>query len=187
MEKIEVEKVPGLKRGKKRKPLEQEEKTICDELVDWREDILLERMYPGTISISAETVLGDDVIAKLAGCGERIESAQEMRRHVRWAIGFNEDTGYSTEYGDMLLEKLREIYAKLDADAAAEEARSAELRAGPQHVQPSQFYGSDSNATSGEQSALRSRGRGRGRGRPRGSRGSGNGRRGSGESSMMIK
>lgn len=146
MEKIEVAKIQGLKRGKKRKLSEGDEQTIREELMDWREDVLLERIYPGTISILAETVLGDDVISKLASCGERVESAQEMRRHMRWAIGFNEDMGYSTEYGDMLIEKLKSIYAKIDADAATEEARSAELCAGPQSVTPSEFYNTDPNA-----------------------------------------
>lgn len=172
MEKIEVAKIQGLKRGKKRKLSEGDEQTIREELMDWREDVLLERIYPGTISILAETVLGDDVISKLASCGEQVESAQEMRRHMRWAIGFNEDMGYSTEYGDMLIEKLKSIYAKIDADAATEEARSAELCAGPQSVTPSEFYNTDPNAAVEGNASQPSTVQSRGRGCPRGSRGS---------------
>jgi hypothetical protein len=140
MEVIELEKVPGLKREKKRKVSEEQESAIRKGLVDWREDELLDKIYPGTCSISAQTVLGDDVIEKLASCGERIESQIEMRRHVLWAIGFDENTGYSTTYGDMLLAKLQSIYAKFNDEVAAKEARLTELRATPQEVDPTNFY-----------------------------------------------
>jgi hypothetical protein len=140
MENIVLEKLPGLKRGKKRKVSEEQESAIRNGLIAWQEDELLDKIYPGTSSISAETVLGDDVVEKLASCGERIETLTEMRRHVRWAIGFNENTGYTTTYGDLLLAKLQSIYAKFDDDAAAAEAHLTALRAMPHEVDPTNFY-----------------------------------------------
>jgi hypothetical protein len=140
MEAIELEKLAGLKRGKKRKVSEEQENAIRDGLIEWREDELLDKIYPGTSSISAQTVLGDDVIDKLASCGERVETQAEMRRHVRWAIGFDENTGYSTIYGDMLLAKLRSIYTKFDNEVVADEARLRELHAMPQEVDSTSFY-----------------------------------------------
>ena len=82
MEAIELEKLAGLKRGKKRKVSEEQENAIRDGLIEWREDELLDKIYPGTSSISAQTVLGDDVIDKLASCGECVETQAEMRRHM---------------------------------------------------------------------------------------------------------
>ena len=140
MEVIELKKLPGLKRGKKRKVSEEQESAIREGLIDWREDELLDKIYPGTSSISAQTVLGDDVIEKLASCGERIETQAEMRRHVRWAIGFDENTGYSTTYGDMLLAKLQAIYTKFDDKTVADNARLVELRGMPQEVASTSFY-----------------------------------------------
>ena len=140
LEVISIEKFPGLKRGKKRKLLEGQENAIREGLRDWWEDVLLDAMYPGTTSISAETVLGNDVIEGLATCGERIDSHTEMRRHIRWAISYDADTGLSTRHGDLLLGKLQAIYAKFDEDAAADEVHLAELRAGPSSIPSSNFY-----------------------------------------------
>jgi hypothetical protein len=140
LEVISIEKLPGLKRGKKRKLSEGQENAIREGLRDWREDVLLDAMYPGTSSISAETVLGNDVIEALATCGERIDSHAEMRRHVRWAMGYDSNTGLSTLHGDMLLNKLQAIYMEFDEDVAADEAHLAELRTDPPSILPSSFY-----------------------------------------------
>src|SRR5882762_9308408 len=78
LEVITVKKLPGLKRGKKRKLSEDQEAAIREGLRDWWEEVLLDAMYPSTTSISAETVLGNDVIESLATCGERIDSHAEM-------------------------------------------------------------------------------------------------------------
>jgi hypothetical protein len=144
METIDLEKLPGLKRGKKRKVPEEQENAIRTALIDWREDELLEKIYPGTTSVAAETVLGDDVIEKLATCGEHIGPQLDMRRHVHWALGFDENTGYSTVYGDMLLAKLHTIYVTIDKKMAANEAQLAELRAQPPTVSTINFYNSSS-------------------------------------------
>jgi hypothetical protein len=57
---------------KKRKLSEGQEDAIQEGLRDWQEDVLLDAVYPGTTSISAETVLGNDVIEGLATCREWI-------------------------------------------------------------------------------------------------------------------
>ena len=101
---------------------------------------MLDAMYPGTTSISAETVLGNDVIESLATCGERIDSHAEMHRHVQWAMGYDSNTGLSTLHGDMLLNKLQAIYTEFDEDVAADKAQLAELRADPSNILPSSFY-----------------------------------------------
>jgi hypothetical protein len=140
MEVIKLEKLPGLKQGKKWKVLEELMGVIHEGLTDWHEDELLDKIYPGTSSISAQTVLGDDVIDKLASCGEHIKTQAEMQKHVRWVMGFNENTGYSTVYSDMLLAKLQSIYTKFDDKAAADKAQLTELRAMPHTVDSTSFY-----------------------------------------------
>jgi hypothetical protein len=116
-------------------------------------------MYPGTTTISAETVLGDDVIDKLAGCGERIECQAEMCRHVHWALGFDKNMGYPTTYGNMLLEKLRTIYAKFNKEAAASEV----MPAAPGVVSTTSFYAPSAacGGTSGRARAQQAGKRGR--------------------------
>jgi hypothetical protein len=61
VERIVVTKIPGLKRGKKKRIPEKQEKAIRDQLNYWREEELVEMVYPGIMSISGATVLGDDV------------------------------------------------------------------------------------------------------------------------------
>jgi len=184
-----LEKMPALKRGKKRKVPKEQESAIRDGLVEWRDTELLESYYPGTSTISGETLLGDDVIEKLAGCGERIKTHEVLHQHVRWAIGFNESTREPTIHGDKLLVKLQQIYAKLDEDAAAEAAQLAELQAMPETIASSSFYATSSSTQTrtrqrtvpvdnsneiqdtqggtslGRQGMQRERGRGSGRGR----------------------
>lgn len=154
MENIELEKLPGLKQENKRKVSEEQESAICNDLIAWQEDELLDKIYPGTSSISEETVLGDDVIEKLASYGERIETLTEMRRHVCWAIGFDENTGYSTTYGDLLLAKLQSIYAKFDDAAAAAEACLTALCAMPREVDPTNFYATSTQSRSRRTAAV---------------------------------
>jgi hypothetical protein len=87
-------------------------------------------------------LLGDDVIEKLATCGERIETMEDFAQHARWPIRFNVGTGASTEYGNMLLQRLKTIYSKFDKDTAADEARLQELHSLPVQVDTASFYGS---------------------------------------------
>jgi hypothetical protein len=146
VERITIDKTSTLKRGKKRKLLPGFDNAIWKDLSQWHENELLDRFYGGTSIIAGSTLLGDDVIEKLATCGERVETKEEFAQHARWAIGFNAGTGATTEYGDMLLERLKMIYSKFDEDAAAEEAHLQHLRSLPEEIDTGSFYGSSSNS-----------------------------------------
>lgn len=69
-EKITLEKVPALKQGKKWKVTESTQNTICEDLLQWRDGELLDRLLPGTTTISGATLLGNDVVETLAKCRE---------------------------------------------------------------------------------------------------------------------
>jgi hypothetical protein len=71
---------------------------------------------------------------------QRVDSHTEMCRHVRWAIGYDTNTGLSMQHGNLLLGKLQAIYAKFDEDATADKAHLAELQAGPSSILSSSFY-----------------------------------------------
>jgi hypothetical protein len=150
-ERITLDKTSTLKRGKKRKLPSGFEDAIRNDLSHWRENELLDRFYGGTSIIAGSTLLGDDVIEKLATCGERVETKEEFAQHARWPIGFDAGTGATTEYGTMLLERLTTIYSKFDEDTAAEEARLQHLRSLPVEVDTASFYGSSSNPSRTQQ------------------------------------
>lgn len=114
--------------------------------MEWRETDLVERYWPGTTSLSGQTILGDDVVEKLATCGERIESYPELRRHVRWAIGHDNETGKGTAYGEQLLAKLSQIYSKLDQKAdAARQQQLALCSRSQSSVTTTNFYATSSS------------------------------------------
>jgi hypothetical protein len=145
VEKITIEKTSMLKRGKKRKLSPGFDDAIRKDLSQWRDNELLDKFYGGTTILAGSTLLGDDVIEKLATCGERIETVEDFAQHARWPIGFNVGMGASTEYGNMLLQRLKTIYSKFDEDAAADEARLLELHSLPIQVDTASFYGSGSS------------------------------------------
>jgi hypothetical protein len=78
MEKVTLDKVPGLKRGKKKRVDKKLVDAMRERLVVWRDGELLDAVYPGTVSVPGTFVLGDDVIEQLVTCGERIGSEQEL-------------------------------------------------------------------------------------------------------------
>jgi hypothetical protein len=123
------------------------ENAIRDDLCDWRDKELLEIFYPGISMISGATLLGDDIVQKLATCGERIESAEDLARHVRWPIGIDTETHVLTAYGIELLKKLDSIYSRIDDEAAAEEAYIQELRSRPNEIPTTRFYQGSSTQT----------------------------------------
>ena len=132
-----------MKPGKKRKLPPAFEDTIQKDLSKWRDNELLNRFYGGTSIIAGSTLLGDDVIEKLATCGERVETREEFAQHVRWSLGFDGNT--TTEYGSMLLDRLRRVYSKFDEDATADEAHLKHLRSLPVVVDTGSFYAGSSN------------------------------------------
>lgn len=113
--------VPGMRRGKKKAvPLEQAG-FIRNELKNWRDKTLVHAYYGALTSLSGATIIGDDVIEKLATCGERLENYLQARRHVRWAVGYDQTANTPTEWGQMLMEKLKDTYTALDGLEEAEE------------------------------------------------------------------
>ena len=66
----------------------------------------------------------------LATCGERLESYSDVRRHVRWAVGYDEANDTPTTWGNMLVTELGKIYIALDSSAEAEQV--AQYRANTQ-------------------------------------------------------
>jgi hypothetical protein len=109
---------------------------------------LLDRFYGGTSIIAGATLLGDNIIEKLTTCGERVETREEFVQHARWPLGFDgEGTGATTEYGILLLKRLKMIYSKFDDDTTADEAHLAHLQSLPTHVDTGSFYGGLPNHT----------------------------------------
>jgi hypothetical protein len=92
VELIKLQSAPTLKRGKKRKLPEATENTIREDLTKWRDNDLMDKFYPGVFIMSGVTILGDDIVEKLEKCGEQIESADALARHIRWPIGIDAET-----------------------------------------------------------------------------------------------
>jgi hypothetical protein len=120
------------------------EDAVQNNLSQWRDNELLDHFYGSTSIIAGSALLGDDVIEKLAVCGERVETMEEFTRHARWPIGFNTGAGEVTEYGHMLLERLQTIYSAFDIDMAAKEAELEDMRSLPPEVSVDTFYGGTS-------------------------------------------
>ncbi|KAJ7745260.1 P-loop containing nucleoside triphosphate hydrolase protein [Mycena olivaceomarginata] len=80
LEKIKFDKLLGLKWGRKKEMPSQLVDTIRNGLMDWREDYLLDQIYPDTVTISPSTVLGDDVIEQLTK--EHVETGIQLRRQT---------------------------------------------------------------------------------------------------------
>ncbi|KAJ7064172.1 P-loop containing nucleoside triphosphate hydrolase protein, partial [Mycena amicta] len=115
IEKVVLEKVKGLKRGRKKKLPLRLVVMVKKELKRWR-TTLAEELYPGIEGISGEVVLGDDVIEQITSFGERIESAEVLCGCTRWHLAYRDFEGRPlTEVGQMLLTKLAEIYNAFDA------------------------------------------------------------------------
>lgn len=144
VERITIDKAPALKRGKKRKVSSAIENAVRDDLTLWRENELLDQFYGGTLIIAGSTLLGDDIIEKLAVCGERVETKEEFMRHARWPIGFIPASGEVTQYGMMLLGRLQAIYSQIDNKITAEEAELERLRSLPVEISTTTFYGGPS-------------------------------------------
>ncbi|KAJ6600629.1 hypothetical protein B0H10DRAFT_2196369 [Mycena sp. CBHHK59/15] len=141
-------------------------------LMDWRENYLLEAIYPGTTIISPGTVLGDDVIEQLVR--ERVEVAPDLRRYTRWAFGFQGSTSDLSAYGEALFRELQKIYEGHDATVEAEREQIANLPPVGSEIAPASFYAGTTRRTRStarrephddddyEEPAARGRGRGSG-------------------------
>jgi len=113
--------VPGMRHGKKKAVPPEQEGYIHNKLKNWHDDTLVNAYYGALTSLSGATIIGDDVIEKLASCGEQLENYSEVRWHVQWAVGYDQMANAPTEWGQMLMEKLKDIYNGLDGLEEAEE------------------------------------------------------------------
>jgi hypothetical protein len=145
VEKIALEKMPGLKRGKKKKVPKMLSDAVHTSLKVWRDTELINTVYPSTQIISGSVLLGDDVIEQLATCGERIMTGADLKKHTRWYLGIDSSTGDLTVPGNLLLLQLQNIYATLDAKEAEDAAVLANLPTTPSTVPASTFYGNASS------------------------------------------
>ena len=80
------------------------------------------------------------LVMKLAKCGEKIESADEVAQHIHWLIGIDAKTHVLTDIGCELLAKLQEIYCKIDDEATAKDAHLQYMCSLPSTVEPASFY-----------------------------------------------
>ncbi|KAJ6579358.1 hypothetical protein B0H10DRAFT_2198744 [Mycena sp. CBHHK59/15] len=172
IELIKLDKIPGLKRGRKKEMNGELANSIRAGLMDWRENYLLEAIYPGTTIISPGTVLGDDVIEQLVR--ERVEAAPDLRRYTRWAFGFQGSTSDLSAYGEALFRELQKIYEGHDATVEAEREQIANLPPVGSEIAPASFYAGTTRRTRStarrephddddyEEPAARGRGRGSG-------------------------
>lgn len=85
---------------------------------------MIDEYYGPNSALSGRTLLGDDIIKKLATCGERIWDYSHLRQHTRWALGHDTTTESPNKWGKSLLATLARIYTVLEDE---EEARHAEL------------------------------------------------------------
>jgi hypothetical protein len=136
-----------LKHGKKRKVPEATEKTIRNNLCEWRDKDLLDKFYPGVSIMSGATLLGDDIVEKLTKCGERIENGDDLAQHVRWPIVIDAETHTLTAIGHELLAKLQTIYQIVDNKTPEEEAHMEHLHSLPKEIDTASFYQGSSTQT----------------------------------------
>ena len=90
---MDVVKPPGLKRGKKKTIRQDKENVIHEALMDWVDNDLVEEYYGVETTMSGRILLGNDIIEKLATCGERLNNYAELRRQAHWAFGHVTMTG----------------------------------------------------------------------------------------------
>ncbi|KAF8141067.1 hypothetical protein K438DRAFT_1911309 [Mycena galopus ATCC 62051] len=138
VEEIKLDKIPSLKRGRKKEMDKELAELIKTELMDWREDYLLDEIYSETTIISAGTVLGDVVIEQLVK--ERIEAPQELRRHTRWTFGFQGSTLELSDHGEALFRKLQSIYEAHDTAVKAKHEQIVNLPPLTSKIATASFY-----------------------------------------------
>ena len=126
--------VPGLKRGPKKENPIQTKLAIQQVLVQWRNQVVTQEVWPGCFHLSSVTFLGDDVIEKIASCGERITSYSHLQKHVRWANGYDSATSGPNDYGRGLVASLQTLYGCLDSlalEQVTSDVSQSELPASP--------------------------------------------------------
>ncbi|KAJ6579905.1 P-loop containing nucleoside triphosphate hydrolase protein, partial [Mycena sp. CBHHK59/15] len=86
VELVVVEKIPGLKGGKKRKWPTELSDALRTGLRKWSREVLMPLMYPkeAGFSMTGSALLPDSTIEQIAMCGERVDSVQSLQRRARW-------------------------------------------------------------------------------------------------------
>lgn len=129
MEDIKFEKKPGLKRGRRTAVSDEFRAYAKERLVAWR-DCLLEQEHPGSHLTTAESLLDDEIIDKLASQGKRVSSETDLLTRVRWADGMVSLADPFPTPSDRCRElfiELQDIYKKYDEDHIAREDTEDEL------------------------------------------------------------
>lgn len=108
VELVEVEKILGLKGGKKRKFPTELSDAIRTGLRAWSRNFLMPLLYPkeAGFSITGSALLPDLTIEQLAMCGERVASVATLSRRARWDL--------MEDHGEQLLAELQRIFTAFD-------------------------------------------------------------------------
>ncbi|KAJ7211656.1 P-loop containing nucleoside triphosphate hydrolase protein, partial [Mycena pura] len=161
---FDVEKIPGLKGGKKRKFPPGLSDAIRVGLRKWSREVLMPLLYPKAagFSMTGSALLPDSTIDQIAMCGERVATLATLQCRARWFLMPN--------HGQALVEELQRIFR--DYDTAADDDEDPPPNT-PPNTRGDMFdliLGTRGSNTRGR--AARGRG-GRARGSaPRGARGS---------------
>ncbi|KAJ7815903.1 hypothetical protein B0H14DRAFT_3878104 [Mycena olivaceomarginata] len=110
VELVVVEKIPGLKGGKKRKWPTELSNTIWVGLRKWSREALMPLLYPkdAGFSMTGSALLPDSTIEQIAMCGERVNSVENLQRRARWFLMPN--------HGAILLQALQQIFDQYDSE-----------------------------------------------------------------------
>lgn len=115
VEKVSIKKAADrLRRGKKKALSNEDQEFIRNHLKDWHDTTLVREYYGQLTGLSGRTILGNDVINKLATCGEQLEDYSQVQQYARWAIGYDQNTKKPKKEGILLVSKLGEIYKKME-------------------------------------------------------------------------
>jgi hypothetical protein len=87
VENIVVPEMASLKCSKKPKVAPDKQNYIYDKLTEWRDDTLVDEYYGPNSALSKGTLLGDNIIEKLATCGKHVWDYLHLCQHIQWALG----------------------------------------------------------------------------------------------------
>ena len=93
------------------------QKFMIEKLELWRES-LLQETYGDCFLVTAESIMSDEIIRRLATAKRRIRSEAGLKARIRWMFGgvLPEWPGKGVgEHGKALLEELGRVYAEYDA------------------------------------------------------------------------
>ncbi|KAJ7076949.1 hypothetical protein C8R43DRAFT_966142 [Mycena crocata] len=106
---VVVEKIPGLKGGKKRKFPPGLGDLIQTRLRSWSRAVLMPLLYPpeAGASITGSALLPDSTIEQIATCGECVDSLANLKCRARWLL--------MESHGDILFAEVQNIFQSYDS------------------------------------------------------------------------